>query len=58
MAMLFCLSRRSIKAGARSAMPLWQDRIFMTLTRNADDASRYFRIPTDRVIEIGTQVSV
>ena len=30
----------------------------MTLTRNADDASRYFRIPTDRVVEIGTQVSL
>jgi KUP system potassium uptake protein len=54
----FCLSRRSIKAGARSAMPAWQDRIFMILTRNADDASTYFRIPTDRVVEIGTQVTV
>ncbi|MCR4281952.1 MAG: KUP/HAK/KT family potassium transporter, partial [Bauldia sp.] len=58
MATSFCLSRRSIKAGARSAMPAWQDRIFMMLTRSADDASRYFRIPTDRVVEIGTQVSV
>ena len=30
----------------------------MTLTRSADDASSYFRIPTDRVIEIGTQVAL
>jgi K+ transporter len=28
------------------------------LARNADDASSYFQLPTDRVVEIGTQVSV
>jgi KUP system potassium uptake protein len=39
-------------------MPLWQDRVFIVLARNADDASSYFQIPTDRVIEIGTQVAV
>jgi KUP system potassium uptake protein len=39
-------------------MPGWQDKIFLLLTRNADDASTYFRIPTDRVVEIGTQVTV
>jgi len=39
-------------------MPPWQDKIFMLLTRNADDASTYFRIPTDRVVEIGTQVAI
>ena len=54
----FFLSRRSLKASAHSGMPLWQDRIFMPLARNADDASSYFRIPTDRVVEIGTQVTI
>jgi KUP system potassium uptake protein len=54
----FFLSRRSIKAAARSMMPLWQDRIFITLNRNADDASRFFRIPTDRVVEIGAQLAI
>ncbi len=58
MATSFFLSRRSIKAAAQSAMPGWQDRIFMLLTKNADDASTYFRIPTDRVVEIGTQVAI
>ena len=58
MATSFFLSRRSIKAAAQSAMPPWQDKIFMLLTRNADDASTYFRIPTDRVVEIGTQVAI
>ena len=54
----FFLSRRSIRASVDSGMPLWQDRLFILLARNADDASRYFQIPTDRVVEIGTQVTV
>ncbi len=54
----FFLSRRSIRASQKSGMPLWQDKLFILLARNADDASSYFRIPTDRVVEIGTQVTV
>jgi KUP system potassium uptake protein len=54
----FFLSRRSLKASVHSGMPLWQDRIFIVLARNADDASSYFQLPTDRVVEIGTQVTI
>ena len=54
----FFLSRRSVRADAKSGMPPWQDRLFILLARNADDASSYFHLPTDRVVEIGTQVSV
>ena len=39
-------------------MPGWQDKLFVTLARNADDASTYFRLPTDRVVEVGTQINV
>ncbi len=53
----FFLSRRSIVSG-KGGMPRWQDKLFIFLTRNADDASRYFQIPTNRVVEIGTQVTV
>ena len=53
----FFLSRRSVRSGP-GGMPRWQDALFILLTRNADDASRYFQIPTDRVVEIGTQVTV
>jgi KUP system potassium uptake protein len=54
----FFLSRRTLKRAEHSAMPPWQDRLFITLARSADDASTYFRIPTERVVEIGTQVTV
>jgi KUP system potassium uptake protein len=58
MATSFFLSRRSLRASPTSGMPLWQDRLFIVLARNADDASNYFRIPTNRVVEIGTQVVI
>jgi KUP system potassium uptake protein len=54
----FFLSRRSVRPDARSMMPAWQDRFFILLAKNADDASSYFQLPTDRVVEIGTQVAV
>jgi KUP system potassium uptake protein len=54
----FFLSRRSLKPAARSGMPHWQDRLFIGLTRAANDATSYFQIPTGRVVEVGTQVTV
>ena len=54
----FFLSRRSLKASPNSGMPLWQDRLFIQLARTAADATEYFQIPTGRVVEVGTQVTV
>ena len=54
----FFVSRRSIRASAHSGMPLWQDRLFISLARRASDVTTYFRIPTSRVIELGAQVTV
>jgi KUP system potassium uptake protein len=54
----FFLSRRAIKPSVASGMPLWQDRLFIGLTKSASDASDFFQIPTGRVVEIGTQVTV
>lgn len=54
----FLVSRRSLKLAARSAMPIWQSRLFIFLARNAAGATDYFHIPAGRVVEIGTQVNV
>lgn len=54
----FFLSRRSLKPAARSGMPRWQDRLFIMLTRIANDATDYFQIPTGRVVEVGMQVTI
>jgi KUP system potassium uptake protein len=58
MATSFFLSRRTIRASAHFGLPLWQDRLFIVLARNAGSATDFFQIPTDRVVEIGTQVMV
>jgi KUP system potassium uptake protein len=54
----FFLSRRSLRPATHSGMPRWQDRLFISLARSANDATDYFQIPTDRVVEVGTQVTV
>jgi KUP system potassium uptake protein len=54
----FFLSRRSLKPAAYSGMPRWQDRLFIALSRSANDATDYFQIPTGRVVEIGTQITI
>ncbi|UTD29690.1 potassium transporter Kup [Bradyrhizobium sp. WD16] len=54
----FFLSRRSLKPAAHSGMPRWQDHLFIALSRSANDATNYFQIPTGRVVEVGTQVTI
>jgi len=39
-------------------MPLWQDYLFIALSRTANYTTDYFYIPTGRVVEIGTQVAI
>jgi KUP system potassium uptake protein len=58
MATSFFLSRRSIRPSAHSGMPLWQDKLFISLAKSAADATDFFQIPTGRVVEVGTQVTV
>ena len=58
MATSFFLSRRSIRPSAQSGMPLWQDHLFIGLAKTASDATDFFQIPTGRVVEVGTQVTV
>jgi KUP system potassium uptake protein len=58
MATSFFLSRRLLKPAPHSGMPRWQDRLFIALARTANDATDYFQIPTGRVVEVGTQVTI
>jgi len=54
----FFVSRRSLKPAPKSEMPRWQDKLFILLSRSANDATDYFQIPTGRVVEVGTQVAI
>ena len=52
----FFLSRATVIAGKRGGMVPWRQRFFAWMMRNAQPASDFFRMPPNRVIEIGTQV--
>jgi KUP system potassium uptake protein len=54
----YFLGRRSIRLNPRSSMPFWQQRIFIMLTNQSARAIEFFRIPPDRVVELGMQMSV
>jgi KUP system potassium uptake protein len=54
----FFLSRRALRPIPESPMPVWQERLFITLAGTADDAARHFSLPIDRIVEVGTQVGV
>jgi len=54
----FFLSRRTLRLAERSDMPLWQEHLFIALAHIANDATDYFQVPTERVVEVGTQVKV
>ena len=54
----YFLGRRSIRISPRAAMPFWQQRIFIMLTNQSARAIEFFRIPPDRVVELGMQMSI
>jgi KUP system potassium uptake protein len=58
MATSFFLGRRSVVPSAHSGMPLWQDKLFIYLMKNAANPTEFFKIPPGRVVELGAQVTV
>jgi KUP system potassium uptake protein len=54
----FFVSRETLIATVSPGMALWRERLFVSMSRNAAKASDFFRIPTNRVVELGTQVEL
>ena len=54
----FFLSRERLVPSADPAMPIVFETIFATMTRNAMNATDFFNIPTNRVVEMGTQIEI
>ncbi len=51
-------SRETIVANARRGMPIWRDKLFAVMHRNAAPATGFFRIPGNRLVELGSQVEI
>jgi KUP system potassium uptake protein len=54
----FFLGRERLIASGRGGLPRWREALFGFMARNAQQATAYFRIPPDRVIEVGSQVEL
>jgi KUP system potassium uptake protein len=54
----YFIARQTVIPTVGSGMALWREALFATMSRNARDAADYFRVPPNRVIELGTQVEI
>jgi KUP system potassium uptake protein len=54
----FVLGRETILPSGRDNMPLWREKIFALMSRNAERPTAFFRIPPNQVIEVGIQVEI
>ncbi len=54
----FFLSRETLIPTRRPGMALWREKLFVSMSRNAGSVTSYFQIPTNRVVELGTQVEL
>lgn len=53
----YFLNRMLLVPTRAPGMALWRKRLFVAMSRNASTAASFFRLPHDRVVELGTQVS-
>src|SRR5690606_20792509 len=51
-------SRENVVAARRGGMPVWRDKLFAVMHRNAAPATGFFHIPGNRLVELGSQVEI
>jgi KUP system potassium uptake protein len=54
----FFVSRETLIATEAPGMALWRERLFVSMAKNATKAIEFFNVPTNRVVELGTQVEL
>ena len=54
----FFLARRNLRPSPTGSMPMWQDKLFIALNKEAASAPDFFQIPPGRVVELGQQIVV
>ena len=54
----FFLSRQTLLAAEKPGMPVWREKLFAWMMRNAATPMEFFRLPTNRVVELGSQVEI
>ena len=54
----YFIARQNIIATPGAGMAMWREGLYASMARNARDAADYFKLPSNRVIELGTQVEI
>jgi KUP system potassium uptake protein len=54
----YFLGRETILVTGRRGMSRWREKLFVLMTRNAVAATSFFRLPAERVVELGVQVEI
>jgi KUP system potassium uptake protein len=54
----FFLARQTLIASARPGMAIWREKLFAWMLRNAESAMEFFKLPTNRVVELGSQLEI
>jgi len=54
----FFLSRQTLIPTVGPGMALWREKLFALMSRNASSATTFFRIPANRVVELGTRIEL
>jgi KUP system potassium uptake protein len=54
----FFLNRQTLLAAANPKMALWREKLFAWMLRNAEGAMEFFKLPPNRVVELGSQVEI
>ncbi|WP_375397369.1 potassium transporter Kup [uncultured Sphingomonas sp.] len=54
----FFLARQTLLPSSRPGMMIWREKLFAWMLRNAESAMEFFRLPTNRVVELGSQVEI
>jgi len=54
----FFLSRQTLLPSARPGMAVWREKLFAWMLRNAESAMEFFKLPTNRVVELGSQLEI
>ena len=54
----FFLARQTLHPSSRPGMAVWREKLFAWMLRNAESAMEFFKLPTNRVVELGSQVEI
>ncbi len=54
----FFLNRRTFRSARNHGLPFWQERVFISMTKSASDATAFYCLPSNRVVELGQQLAI